>query len=145
MHIAKRTDYGVRALIDLAEHAGEGPVQSADIAARQGIPGSFLEQVLGALRKAGLVRSSRGRQGGHMLAAAPDRITLADVVLALEGPSLSIECVDDPAECDKSAACTLREVWQDADRASQRVLVTTSIGELVRRQQERCAAPMYYI
>lgn len=145
MHIAKRTDYAVRALVDLAEHAGEGPIQSADVASRQDIPESFLEQVLADLRKAGLIHSTRGRQGGHALALLPDEISLADVVSALEGPSSAPECVEDPGDCRLSAACALRDVWRDADRASQRVLATTSIGDLIRRQRDSYTALMYYI
>src|SRR5262245_28322897 len=81
-----RSDYGARAMIDLALRYGDGPVQSADIAVRQGIPEAYLEQLLTALRKAGLVRSTRGPHGGHELARAPAEMSLLEVVSALEGP-----------------------------------------------------------
>ncbi|MCL5027210.1 MAG: Rrf2 family transcriptional regulator [Chloroflexi bacterium] len=145
MRIAKRTDYGVRALLYLAEHSGEGPVQSADIASHQEIPEAYLEQLLGTLRKAGIIRSTRGPQGGHVLAVAPDQVTLADVLLALEGPPSPMDCVGDIEECQRAASCALREVWRDVGRASQQVLESTTIGELARRQRGRTSAAMYHI
>lgn len=145
MRIAKRTDYGVRALLDLAEHSGQGPIQSAEIASRQDIPEAYLEQLLGTMRKAGLIRSTRGPQGGHTLAVAPDQITLADVLLALEGPPAPMDCVENIEECHRAANCALREVWRDVGQASQQVLGATTIGELVRRQRGRANATMYHI
>ena len=97
MRISMRADYGVRAMTDLAIHAGQGPVQSADIARRMIVPPVYLDQVMGGLRKAGLVRSTRGPQGGHQLARPPETISLANIVLALEGPFSLLDCLDDVA------------------------------------------------
>lgn len=85
MRVSSRTDYGVRALFDLARHFGQGPIQSKDIASRQRIPEAYLHQVLGALNRAGLVRSTRGPQGGHQLSREPERVSLLDIFQALEG------------------------------------------------------------
>ncbi len=145
MRVPKATDYAVRALMDLAERYGQGSIQSAEIAARQAIPESFLDQLLGTLRKAGLVNTTRGRQGGHTLAVPPDRISLADVAQATEGPVTPMECATAPGDCAQSAACALRDAWQEAEQARQQVLGSISIGDLLRRQQERSAIPMYYI
>ncbi len=145
MRVAKRSDYGVRALLDLAELDGHGPVQSADIASRQDIPEAYLEQLLATLRKAGLIRSTRGPQGGHVLAHPADQITLASVVFALEGLAAPMDCVADLGECQRSAECALREVWRDVSVASQQVLEAVTIGELLRRQRGRSSAIMYHI
>ena len=85
MRVSNRVDYGVRALYDLACHGGSGPVQSRDIARRQGLPEPYLRQLLGALGRGGLVRSTRGPQGGHRLTRSPDAVTLLDIWQVLEG------------------------------------------------------------
>ena len=85
MRVSSRVDYGVRALFDLAMNSGPNPIQSREIAQRQGIPEAYLHQLLGALSRGGLVRSTRGPQGGHRLTREPDGITLHDVWVLLEG------------------------------------------------------------
>src|SRR5438270_12733548 len=117
-----RSDYGARAMIDLALHVGDGPVQSADIAARQGIPEAYLEQLLTSLRKAGLVRSTRGPHGGHELTRPPADVTLRDVVTALEGPFTVEDPSADPATRDVPSACVIREVWGQVVQATSEVL-----------------------
>ena len=87
MRLTSKLFYGIRALIDLALHAGGPPVQSHEIALRQGIPESYLNQLLILLRRGGLIRSVRGPQGGHLLARGASAVTLADVVRALDGPT----------------------------------------------------------
>ena len=79
--VSSRAEYGMRALVDLALHYGEGYVQSHDIAARQGLPESYLNQIMTTLRRAGLVTSKRGPAGGHTLSRSPDAITLRDIDL----------------------------------------------------------------
>jgi Rrf2 family transcriptional regulator, cysteine metabolism repressor len=85
MRVSSRVDYGVRALFDLAANGGPAPTQSREIARRQGIPEAYLHQLMGALSRGGLVRSTRGPQGGHRLTREPDAITLHDVWVLLEG------------------------------------------------------------
>src|SRR5919202_6176591 len=94
--LSMRSDYGVRAVIDLARRYGDGPVQSAEIAARESIPEAYLEQLLTSLRKAGLVRSSRGPRGGHELAREPNAVHVGEIIAALEGPLLSLDCLGEP-------------------------------------------------
>ena len=98
-----RSDYGARAVIDLARHYNQGPVQSADIAARQAIPEAYLEQLLTTLRKSGLIRSTRGPHGGHELARGPAEIRFAEVIAALEGPLVPLDCLNDADACSISA------------------------------------------
>jgi Rrf2 family protein len=140
-----RSDYGTRAAIDLALRHGEGPVQSAEIAARQAIPEAYLEQLLTALRKAGLVRSTRGPHGGHELARTPAQVTLGDVVTALDGPVTVADPLMDPATRDVPAACVVREVWGQAVERANQVLTATTLDDLVQRQRERERRVMYYI
>jgi len=144
MRISMKADYAVRALLDLAQHYGEGLVQSGDIASRQGIPEPYLDQLLTILRKAGFIRSIRGPQGGHALAKPPSGISLGAVITALEGSLAPIDCVDEAGSCARVSACAQREIWQEVAQATQRVLNATTIGELVQRQQQR-QGQMYYI
>src|SRR6266496_2551683 len=103
-----RSDYGARAVVDLARHYNRGPVQSADIAARQAIPEAYLEQLLTTLRKSGLIRSTRGPHGGHELARSPAQIRFGDVIAVLEGPLVPLDCLNDPDACPKSPTCAMR-------------------------------------
>src|SRR6202165_4784073 len=85
MRFSMKTEYGVRAVLELASHAGRGALQSSEIARRQGIPGPFLDQVLVILRRAGFITSTRGPRGGHDLASPPQEIRLDQVIDCLEG------------------------------------------------------------
>ena len=145
MRISMRADYGVRAMTDLAIHAGQGPVQSADIARRMIVPPVYLDQVMGGLRKAGLVRSTRGPQGGHQLARPPETISLADIVLALEGPFSLLDCLDDVAACDLSDICSQRPVWTRVRAALDEVLRRVLLSELAADMQEARERPAYSI
>ena len=144
MKISMKGDYGVRAMIDLAQHYGEGPIQSGEIAARQEIPEPYLDQLLALLRRAGLLRSVRGPKGGHALSRPPDDVTLAEVVAVLEGSLAPVPCLDDD-DCSLLAVCAQREVWREIEQATQRILNQTTIAELARRQSRREARAMYHI
>ena len=133
MHIPMQVDYGVRALVDLAGHAGEGSVRATEIARRQSIPEPYLAQVLHALQKRGITKSQRGPQGGHSLAMDPSEISMGTVMEYLGGTQTLVGCLDDAGRCDQSPACGQREVWREVEEAMQRVLVATSIADLVER------------
>jgi Rrf2 family protein len=140
-----RSDYGARAVIDLARHYNRGPVQSADIAARQAIPEAYLEQLLTTLRKSGLIRSTRGPHGGHELARPPAEIRFAEVIAALEGPLVPLDCLNDADACVVSPTCGMREIWQEVMASTRRILEATTIEDLVERQKARESRVMYYI
>ena len=121
MHITARGDYAVRAAVELAAAGGE-TLRVSDIAAAQGIPPRFLENILLALRRAGVVQSRRGAEGGFRLAHPPESITIATVLRAVEGPLANVQGVPpDQVEYEGSAAA-LRDVWV-AVRASLRVVL----------------------
>lgn len=145
MRVPMRVDYGVRALVDLAQHYGGGPVSTAEIASRQSIPEPYLDQVLGTLQKLGFVRSRRGPLGGHVLAVVPSKLILGTVIEKLDGMGTPLVCLDDPQECTLSGACAQREVWQTVEATVHNVLSATSIADLVVRQQHLASRGMYYI
>lgn len=144
MRVSTKGDYGVRALIELAHHYGEGPLQSAEIAARQGIPEPYLDQLLTTMRRAGFIRSVRGPQGGHALLRHPSELRLSDVIEALEGPLSPIACLDG-TDCTKPGVCAQREVWERVRRATYDILQAVTIDDLARRERELIAGPRYYI
>jgi Rrf2 family protein len=148
VRITTKGEYGVRALFDLAQHAGEGPIPSAMIAARQQIPENYLSQLLLTMRKAGLVQSIRGPQGGHMLARSPQAIDLGEVLTVLEGPIMPMDCVDpDFTDCCLLDSCVIRDVWRDLKAATDDVLYSTTLADLIHHHSPstRETGLMYYI
>ena len=139
-----RVEYGVRAVMDLVEHHGEGLIRSAEIAQRRTIPESFLDQVLMDLRKAGIVRSVRGPSGGHELVRAPGTLTLGEVVRVLGEEPFTIACIRDD-RCIVLESCVLQDVWHEVALRYEEVLNGISIEELVRREAARKARDVYYI
>ena len=146
MRISSRGEYGLRALLDLAQRYGKGPVISADIAARQQIPEAYLNQLLIVLRKANLVRSLRGPSGGHLLALPPNHITLSEAVVALEGSISLTDGMDVPASSiELPEAAVLCEVWGQVEDAIGQVLLSITLEDLCQRKLARSQRIMYYI
>lgn len=114
MKVSTRGDYASRALLSLALHAGsDNPTTVRDIAERTGLPQPYLEQILLALKGAGLVRSKRGVGGGYILARPPDQITLAEIIRAVDGP-IALGDFGQPhtdGACDHEGQCVLLSIW----------------------------------
>ena len=140
MHIPIKVDYGVRALVDLAQHAQDGPIRAAEIAGRTAIPEPYLAQVLHALSKSGVVRSYRGPLGGHALAKPSSEIRLSAVMASLGGTETMVGCLDDTTACVHVPACAQREVWRSVEEAIHSILDSTSIADLVERTRAIQAA-----
>ncbi len=130
MYVSSKGNYGLRAVLDLALHYGEGVVQSAEIASRQDIPESYLVQLLNPLRNAGLVRSVRGRKGGHELIRRPEEITVGAVLEVLEGP---VQLAAEDKEVADGAPDVLRDVYEEMEAAVEEVLGTVTFGDLCRK------------
>ncbi len=111
MKLSTRCRYGIHAMFDLAQNAGNGPQTIRAIAERQLVPEQYLEQIIGALRKEGLVVSVRGAQGGYMLSRPPSEISIGELVRLLEGPVLMADCIQDADACIRSGQCPSRVVW----------------------------------
>jgi Rrf2 family protein len=136
MKISTKGDYGLRALIELSHHFGQvRPVQSADIAARQKIPESYLEQLLTILRKAGFIRSVRGPQGGHALIRDPNSLRITEVIEALEGTIMPTDCLDEASACARNGGCAQSLMWKDVRNAILGVLDNTTIADLAERDR----------
>ena len=122
MRISAKDDYAVRAAVELAAASGEKPVKAERIATAQEIPLNFLENILGELRHAGIVRSHRGAEGGFRLAKPADQLTVADVIRAVEGPLASVRGGPPEDATYAGAASELPRVWI-AVRANLRSVV----------------------
>lgn len=129
MKVSTRGDYAARALLSLALHGSERPTSVKEIAERTGLPQPYLEQILLAVKGAGLVRSKRGVGGGYVLARPAGQITLADIVAAVEGPQLPITETHDHCE----GHCVLQEVWGYVAEETRRLLEGYSLQDLVER------------
>ncbi len=146
MRLSTKGEYGLMACYDLARYSADNsPVPLKAIAERQGISESYLEQLLGSLRRAGIVRSARGAQGGYALARDPESITVGDVIRVLEGPIAPVECVGPEQAgfeaCSRSTCCIARPVWEKLrDRISE-VLDSISLADLVAESLGREGLP----
>jgi len=133
MLLSTKGDYGVRAMIDLAKHAGEGPVQRAEIARRRQIPESYLDHLLAQLRRAGFIRSVRGPGGGHLLAKPAPEICLLHVLEALEGSLAPLACLESPDGSE--AICGQEWVWQEIYDIMRARLAAVSLEDLVEHER----------
>ena len=131
MYIPIKVDYGVRALVDLAQHAADRPVRASEIARRAAIPQQYLAQVLHTLHKNGFTGSQRGPQGGHFLVMEPAEIRLSSVMLSLGGGDTLVPCLTDNSTCIHSPCCAQREVWRTVANAVHSILDSTTIADLV--------------
>jgi len=146
MKLSTRTRYGVRALVDIALHNSEGPVQLKDIAEREEISDKYLEHLMSILKGAGFVRSVRGAHGGYLLAKRAAEVNLCEVVYVLEGSLAPAECVADAEVCHRSSFCVTRDVWGEVQQVINNVLKSITLEELCRREREkRQLGDMYYI
>jgi len=118
-------------MLDLAVNSGKGAIQIKDIAARQRISARYLEQLFFRLKRAGLLRSLRGRRGGFKLARAPSAITLSEIIGAVEGSDSLIQCIDEPKLCRQSNGCTIRNVWTEIAKGMNKVLESTTLQDLI--------------
>lgn len=136
MRVSARGCYGVRAVVELASRYRQGPLSLRQIARAQAVPPSYLERILGVLRRAGLVESARGAHGGYCLARAPAEITVGQVVRALEGPIAPVACVSEAGgeACAQAPSCPTRQAWLRLRQSIAAALDTTTIADLIDRR-----------
>lgn len=141
MRVSSRADYGVRALFELAQRIGQGPVQSKEIAARQEIPEAYLHQVLGALNRAGLIKSTRGPLGGHELLHDPSDVTVYMILVALDG----IDQRTHPHPDGMGATDVVHNLWHDLQAQSELFLRSVTLQTLLDRELHRLNSAHYSI
>lgn len=140
MHFSKRGEYGMRAMINLADAQKKNPpglVQIKEISAGEKIPSKFLEQILLALKNAGLVHSKMGVGGGYYLARPADEINLGQIVRVLDGPLAPVKCVShmayEPCGCPDEETCGLRMAMGDVRNAIADILDKTTLAAVIER------------
>ncbi|MFZ3101500.1 MAG: Rrf2 family transcriptional regulator [Desulfitobacteriaceae bacterium] len=149
MKLSTKGRYGVKAMFDLAQHMGEGPISLRSIAERQGISEHYLEQLISGLRKTGLVKSVRGAQGGYVLGREPEKIRVGDIIRVLEGPIAPVDCVseEDPESCLKAEFCVTRTIWEKVRDSIADVLDSITLADMVEDAAKKKSDNlyMYYI
>jgi Rrf2 family transcriptional regulator, cysteine metabolism repressor len=140
MKVSTRGEYGVRAMVALAKHYGDGPVSINIVAKESLVPYAYLEQLIVPLRKAGLVESKRGAQGGYTLTRSPELVRVGEVYRVMEGPVAPMDCVsEDPADqtCPLIDGCETRPVWLRVRDSIVDTLDSMTLADLVRKPKER--------
>ncbi len=143
MWITRKTDYATRAVLVLAlEHPRGGLLSVGDIAERCDVPVSFLQQIMGQLRGAGIVRSERGPSGGYRLNHPPAELTLERIVRLLQGPLAPIACITraNPEPCTMEAGCALQGVWAEVRDQTIAILERTTFADLAASSGGRWTA-----
>jgi Rrf2 family cysteine metabolism transcriptional repressor len=141
MKLSTKGRYATRAMVDLALNYGQEPIVLSAIARRQGVSEQYLEQLIGPLKVAGLVRSIRGPNGGFMLAKSPSLIRISDIIWAVEGSTALVECVDDPQACSRADDCLTRSIWVKATEAINSVFDSTTLQDLVDKKAAEIMLP----
>ncbi len=133
MKLTTKGRYGLRAVIDLAVYAKDEPVSLAAVAERQNISISYLEQLIAKLKKAGIVKSTRGAQGGYTLAKTPENISVGEILRALEGTLNLVDCVagNKDSECASFDFCVTKYVWQRISDSINDTVDAISLAELL--------------
>lgn len=131
MKLSTRGRYGLKAMVDLAVEYGGAPVSTASLAASQGISDAYLEQLISSLRKAGLIVSLRGAQGGYRLSRSPEEINVGEILRVLEGSTDLVDCVGtDHVDCDNACTCSARPLWLKLQSKINAVLRETTLADM---------------
>ena len=139
MKLTTKGRYGLRAVIDLAKYAKNEPVSLSDVAERQGISISYLEQLMAKLKKAGIVQSTRGAQGGYSLAKHPENISVGEILRALEGSLSPVDCSavdgEGETECSASNFCVTKYVWKRINDSINDTVNNIFLSELLAESE----------
>jgi Rrf2 family protein len=140
MKVSTRGEYGVRAMVALAHHYGIGPMSIAAVARESAVPYAYLEQLIVPLRKAGLVESKRGAQGGYRLTRPPEEVRVGEVYRVMEGPVAPMDCVSENVAdqtCPLIDGCETRPVWLKVRDSIVGALDSVTLADLIRQSQVR--------
>ncbi|HOU54628.1 MAG TPA: Rrf2 family transcriptional regulator [Myxococcota bacterium] len=137
MQMSTKGRYGLRVMMELALHHGEGPISADVIARNQDLSSQYIHLLTNGLRTAGLIRAVRGPSGGYVLSRDPSQITAMEIVAALEGDLAPTRCVDDASVCARSGRCVARDLWGEVAAAIQGVLSGITLDQLAARHRAR--------
>jgi Rrf2 family protein len=131
-------------MTDIALYGETGASQLKDISRRQSISAKYLDHILSALRKSGLIRSTRSRTAGYTLARPAHQITLREIIQLLEGSLALVECVDNPKCCKQVPVCFSRDVWGKLKTEMEKVLDSITLQDLIDSQKTKTSATLNY-
>ncbi len=137
MKLSTKGRYGVRLMIELAAHYGEGPILLREIAKQEEISEKYLSNLVNPLKAKGLVEATRGVHGGYVLAKSPEKITMQEIVEALEGPLCLVDCVERPTVCSRTSRCSAHDLWTEMAEGMVQVLKTHTLADMVVRQKAK--------
>ena len=138
MKISTKGRYALRLMIDLARQPGDEPVSLKDVAERQSISLKYLEQIVGLLSKAGLVRSARGPQGGYRLTRKPTEYTVGDILRLTEGNLAPVACLEDPENrCERRSQCATVDFWSGLYAVINRYIDQFTLADLVDTERQK--------
>ncbi len=145
MQISTKGRYSVHMMIDLVNNGSKGPVLLKDIARRQHISEKYLGHLVPLLKSAGLIHAVRGAHGGFTMNKDPQKVTLKDIVAAVEGPICLAGCVRDPDTCIRSGGCAVQDFWGEATRRMIQVLEEFTLKQLADDEQKKQTGLSYDI
>jgi len=138
MKISTKGRYALRMLIDLAEHKNDGYVALKDIAERQGISKKYLEQIVPLLNKSDILQTNRGFQGGYMLAKAPDKYVVGDILRITEGSISPVACLDyNTNQCERSEHCMTLDIWKGLNKVISDYLDGITLQDILDKEGQR--------
>ena len=134
MKLSTKYRYGSRAILEIAKRYGDGPIKRKELVRILDIPDSYLENILVAMKNGGLINTTRGANGGYVMAVDPSMITLYDVIKAMGGDEAPVICLEDEAACSKVGTCTTRDVWKRMKNAMDNSLKENTIAQLISQE-----------
>lgn len=140
MLFTRGADYALRGMVYLARQPNDKLVMASEIAAAEGIPEYFFSKIFQNMAKSGLINSFRGSNGGFALAKSPEKITIRDMIEALEGPLTVSKCATDPETCERSGLCPFHNYWQEAQDSLNSIFSKYTLADAVSYIREREAA-----
>ena len=140
MTLSTKGRYASRAMLELALHYGQGSVLLRNISQRQEISERYLERLMTALVTAGLVISTRGKQGGFRLAKPPNEIRLSQIIQATEGSLSPVFCVDDPEQCNRTQTCVTHDIWEKLKKEILDILDSITLENMVAMHKDKMAS-----
>ncbi len=144
MKLTTKGRYGLRVMLELALHHGGGPIAVETIVKKQNISGNYIHVLVTALRKAGLVRTTRGPNGGYELRQDPNQVTVFQVIQALEGEPSWGDCMEDDDNDSQASACVTRDFWCEVSQLVQGFLSSRTLADLAGEQRARQEAYLMY-
>lgn len=138
MKISTKGRYALRVMLDLAQHRDEGPIPLKDIAKRQDISKTYLEQIMIQLNKSDILKTTRGNKGGYRLVRPPDQYTVGEILRATEGNIGPVDCINPSAEgCERSESCMSQVVWRELDEVIRDYMDNKTLQDILDQFQER--------